>query len=364
MAGYFPSTREEAERASRYPLTWVRCDQCGLVQVREDIADDALYDQYRYGSSTVPGLARHFEEYATFLSSRLGPGNKTVVEIGCNDGVLLTQLPANWRRIGVDPSDIASAAVDRTYRLISAPFDLRVADSLPERGAVNLVTSSNAMAHFTGLLEALRAAHDILAPGGEFFIEVHDLDSTITTGQWDTVYHEHKVEWSERSLAACLARVGFEPSYLERLPLHGGLLRAGFRRLDRPVWTGVPARESFELLGAAYRGRRNSNVARRLLELEGGAGSIAAYGAAGRANVWLNQMTHLRFDWIVDGSPHRSGRWIPTVAVPVVPPEAFDENPPAACLITAWNHAGDIRAKHPGFQGEWLQTFEEGAVAS
>jgi SAM-dependent methyltransferase len=303
-------------------------------------------------------LIRHFEAYSSFLVDRLGDRPRIVLEIGSNDGVLLDRLPARWTRIGVDPSDIARARPERDYRLINDPFGREVAETLPERGHVDLITSSNAMAHFTNLREAIESAHALLAPDGEFFVEVHDLDSTLTTGQWDTVYHEHKAEWSERSLSACLGDVGFALVHLERLPLHGGLLRAGFRKVDiRPQAMVAPARESFERLLTSYRTRYETEAARSIVSFLHGGSKIAAYGAAGRANVWLNQMRNLSFEWIVDDSPHRAGRWIPSVAVPIVPPERFDADPPDACLITAWNHAADIRARHPRFSGLWLQTF-------
>jgi methylation protein EvaC len=360
LAGYFPGSIDEALQAPRFPLTWVRCEVCGLVQVLEDVDDALLYEQYRYGSSTVAGLVRHFESYARFLADRYGEGQRTVLEIGCNDGVLLDRLPTAWERIGVDPSDIAGSRTGQTYRLINEPFDRQVVDDLDESGSVDVVTSSNAMAHFSRLREAIEAAHTVLKPGGEFFLEIHDLDATLATGQWDTVYHEHKVEWSERSLAVCMGLAGFEMVYLERLPVHGGLMRAGFRKIaNRSIEVAPSARESFEGLRARYRDRMDSEPAIALRSLRDRGARLAAYGAAGRANVWLNQMADLPFDWIVDDSAHRSGRWIPSVGTPIVPASRLDLEQPDACLITAWNYAADIRAKHPGFKGRWLQTFVE-----
>jgi methylation protein EvaC len=358
LAGYFPGSVEEALDADRFPLTWVRCEVCALVQVLEDVDDAALYEQYRYGSSTVPALVRHFESYAGFLARRYGDERRTVLEIGCNDGVLLDRLPSAWDRIGVDPSDIAGARTGQTYRLINEPFGRQVVDRLDQRGKVDLVTSSNAMAHFSRLREAIDAAHAVLKLGGEFFVEIHDLDVTLATGQWDTVYHEHKVEWSERSLAVCMGVAGFEMVHLERLPIHGGLMRAGFRKVkDGSIDHAAPRRESFDGLSARYLARMETEPAITLRSLRDRGSRLAAYGAAGRANVWLNQMADLPFDWIVDDSPHRSGRWIPSVATPVVPASRLDQEQPDACLITAWNYAADIRAKHPGYTGRWLQTF-------
>jgi hypothetical protein len=39
-----------------------------------------------------------------------------------------------------------------------------------------------------------------------------------------------------------------------------------------------------------------------------------------------------------------------------MPPETFDSAPPETTLITAWNHAEDIKARHPGYEG-WVTAW-------
>jgi SAM-dependent methyltransferase len=361
LAGQFCGSRSDALSAELYPLTWVQCRWCELVQVLEDVPDELLFSQYRYGSSSVPGLVRHFEEYAAFLVERFGKSGIRVVEIGANDGVLLARLPEAWRRTGIDPSDVARERRSGDYELLNAPFTLDLAGSFPERGKVDLVTSSNAMAHFTDLRGAIEAAHALLRPGGELILEVHDLAATLAGGQWDTVYHEHKVEWSEQSLSACLAETGFESTFTQRLPLHGGLLRCGFRStstrhpIDRPSELDAGP---FTALVDGYEQRRRTPLSVALAAAQADGRRLVAYGASGRANVWMNQMTDLRFEYVLDDSPLRMGRWLPQVAVPIHPSATLDEDQPDVCLVTAWNYAGDIRSKHPAFHGTWMQTFE------
>src|SRR5688500_5182420 len=111
LAGMFCETAEEARSAPVFPLTWMHCAGCGLVQVRENVDDAFLFSKYNYSSSTVPGLVRHFESYSEFLTERYGiSGNVRFLEIGCNDGVLLNRLPQNWKLFGCDPSDVAARA--------------------------------------------------------------------------------------------------------------------------------------------------------------------------------------------------------------------------------------------------------------
>ncbi len=360
LAGQFCGSRPEADSAQLYPLTWVQCHWCKLVQVLEDVPDEVLFSHYRYGSSSVPGLVRHFEEYAAFLVDRFGPGDVSAVEIGANDGVLLSRLPQTWRRIGIDPSDVARERRSGDYELLNVPFTLDVAESHPERGKVDLVTSSNTMAHFTDLRGAIKAAHLLLRPGGELILEVHDLAATLAGGQWDTVYHEHKVEWSQQSLRACVAELGFEATFTHRLPLHGGLLRCGFRSVASPNRISGPSDldgQPFRSLVDGYQRRRGSPLSVALAAAQAEGRRLVAYGASGRANVWMNQMAELRFEYVLDDSPLRAGRWLPRIAVPILRSAKLAEDQPDVCLVTAWNYARDIRGQHPTFRGTWLQTF-------
>jgi SAM-dependent methyltransferase len=358
LAGQFCRTREEAQSADRYPLTWIECQQCGLVQVVEDIDDRVLFSNYNYASSTVPGLVRHFDAYADFLIERFGRTPTRLLEIGCNDGVLLRRLPAEWDLMGVDPSDVARDAADKNYKLQSAPFTKAMAATLSDAGQFDVVTGSNCLAHISDLLDIFEGVQKTLRIGGEFIIEVHDLAATVDTGQWDTIYHEHKAEWSAESLAACLAPLGFEPSFLMRLPLHGGLLRAGFRKVGASAPGQVPGNRSYQVLTSAYLGRRQTETYHAVSRALEAGKAVSAYGASGRANVWLNQLPELRLSYVVDDSPLRNGKWLPCVATPVVPAQNFIEKPTNFCIITAWNFAADIRAKYPHFSGQWLQSLD------
>jgi SAM-dependent methyltransferase len=332
---------------------------CGLVQVLEDVHDHILFTAYNYASSTVPGLVRHFEGYASFLRDRYRGTPQRLLEIGCNDGVLLKRLPRDWKLVGVDPSDVAARAKDPSYELVQAPFSGVLAADLENTGKFDIVTGSNCLAHISDLLDIFRGVRTLLRVGGEFFLEVHDLAVTTETGQWDTIYHEHKAEWSEESLASCLSPLGFEPSFLARLPLHGGLLRAGFRKVPMGKPRHVPrVPRLYEKLRRAYDERRKTPTYRRMEHALAEGQPLSAYGAAGRANVWLNQLPEVRFSYIVDDSPLRSGKWIPCIGTPVVSAQHFVDHPTALCVITAWNFARDIQARYPGFQGRWLQSVD------
>jgi SAM-dependent methyltransferase len=347
LAGGFAATAEEARSMPRYPLTWLLCHDCGLVNVSPDIPDDLIYRTYSYAASTVPALVRHHAEFARVLRERYADRDYIeLLEIGGNDGVLLKQLPARWDLWNADPSDVALKAALRTdhYGIVPNRFD---ADDWLG-GLFDVVTSSNAFAHFSDIAGALDGVARVLKPGGEFWIEVHSLEATLRTGQWDTIYHEHKAEWSFGSLARNLRLRGLEMVAAAETPLHGGSLRALFVKQDhKSAWAHwEPDGFYFADFRDAYANRKRPPLMAH----------SAAYGAAARATVYLNQMGTLPIDYVVDGSPLRAGKFVPGLGIPVLSPEVFDQDRPETTLITAWNHAADIRAKHPGYDG-WVTAW-------
>ena len=364
LAGMFCFSEAEARSAPIFPLTWVFCQRCGLVQVKENVSDEYLFSKYNYSSSTVGGLVRHFEGYADFLKSRYGEtAGVKFLEIGCNDGVLLKRLPAAWNLVGCDPSDVAaSAARGQSYRLLEKPFNLQTVSGEKLDAGIDLISGSNCLAHISDLKEVFEAAWRALRPRAQIWIEVHDLAALLQGGQWDTIYHEHKVEWSEESLKNCLGRIGFVHRETIHIPMHGGALRICFEKAEAQQKSEVSTlRPPAELadLRRAYEARYETDAARELKAIVARGGRIAAYGAAGRANVYLNQMRELPFEYIVDESPLRVNKFIPQTATPILSPSALADKPVDACLITAWNYRDDIIRKNPQHHGKWLTAFED-----
>ena len=335
LAGAFAATREEALAAERFPIDWHRCRDCGLVNVAPDIPDHLIYSDYSYRASDVPALVAHHKAFAAWLVDRF-PDTTSFLEIGGNDGVLLRELPESWGRINSDPSDVAQGSGFPALPAWPPPIG--------ESAAFDLITSSNAFAHFDRLGDGLAAVRSALRDGGHFVMEVHDLDATLATGQWDTVYHEHKAEWSLPALAAAGSIHGLRIIHHERLPLHGGLLRAVFAK-DHPRRPTPPPAPDFGPLARKYAERRP-------------VGATAAYGAAARATVYLNQVRE-PVEFIADGSPRRHGRWVPGVGIPVVSPPEFDRMTTREdrVLVTAWPHAADIKRQHPDFPGSWVTAW-------
>ncbi len=340
LAGDFPKHPNSHTVSDRYLLDLTQCKVCTLLQVTNLPPIGAVFhDNYRYSSSTVPDLVRHFVGYADFLGRQLSDGAR-ILEFGSNDGVLLAQLRTlGFPAVGVDASDNVAEMARKKGLDVRTGF--MTVDLLKREGLVgqfDLVTCSNVFAHIDNIAEATEAVRHALKPGGLFAIEVHDGELLARETQFDTIYHEHLTYFTEASLRHFLEHRGFEFISCERTPMHGG----GLRMVARPtnVTTSYFAPKEGLIAGNAF-SEAIARCAEDIRRLADSHGPIHGYGAAGRSQMFINMTgTAECFDRVFDDSPLRRGRFIVGTDIPIVP--FTDDSSGGACVILAWNYAESI----------------------
>lgn len=370
LAGGF-LTGDQVESEQRYPLVISVCGACGLVQIVEPVDPQVLFQDYSFATGTIPGLVRHFDDYAQWIADTLGPAS--VLEFGCNDGTLLAALEKRGvRAFGVDLSaNIAEMGRQQGRDIVTGAFGPELADELGERlGEVDLVTGSNVFAHNADPGAILDAADALLAPGGVLCLEVMYAADLLEQLQWDTLYHEHLTFYSLGTLARLLREHGFEPIEALRIPMHGGSLRlAAARSGRRPVGQSVADVNSEEQRaglneastwdGFAMDCRRRIAVFGDTMRRLSRTSSIWGYGAAGKATMWVNACEMSYLEAVVDASPLRYGKLMPGTHTPIVSPEAFASEQPAFVFVSAWNYLDAIRANEKQYKGAWIVPLPE-----
>ncbi len=291
-------------RERLYPMDLVVCHDCSLVQILNVVAAEELFTDYRYLSSITSTLTDHFRTYAVFLQQCLADEPEPlVVEIGCNDGVLLSPLKElGIRAVGVDAAEnVAEIALKKGLDVVHAFFCHAVAKQLRAgHGTANVITASNVFAHIDDLDEVLKGVDCLLADDGTFLVEVHYIADLLEKFQFDTVYHEHLCYYSLHALQHLLGRFDFVPVDVQRLPMHGGAIRVAFQRtaaarvqpsvadlLDFERQTGVTSVDTYQRFGAQAQACKAS-IRKFVTQRRSSGRTISGYGAAGRATILLN----------------------------------------------------------------------------
>ena len=370
LAGGF-LTEAQTSTEQRYPLLVSVCDNCGLVQIVSPVDPDILFQDYSFATGTIPGLVRHFESYADWITQNLDP--KTVIEFGCNDGTLIAALEKHGiRSVGVDlAANITEMARQQGRNVVTGAFGPGTVDQLRDQmGQVDLITGSNVFAHNADPASILETVNALLAPDGVLCLEVMYAGDLLLQRQWDTLYHEHLTFYSLGTLGKALDRFGFEPISAVRIPMHGGSLRlaaarSGRRQVDSSIAELAAWERDLSLNdGSTWDGfatecwRRINAFGDTMRRLSAGA-SIWGYGAAGKATMWVNACEMNYLEALVDASPLRYGKLMPGTHTPIVSPEEFSRHQPDYVFVSAWNYLDAIRANEPNYSGYWIVPLPE-----
>jgi len=354
LANALPAPEDLGRPDERFPLDLAFCPKCALVQILETIPPEKMFRDYLYFSSFSETMLRHAEEHVRRLvkEERLGPSS-LAMEIASNDGYLLQYfVKAGIPVLGVEPArNIARVAEEKGVRTISEFFTRELAATLPK---ADVVIANNVLAHVPDVNGFVAGIKTVLKPGGVATIEVPYVREMVDRTEFDTIYHEHLSYFSVAALDAIFARNGLVVDRVELLPIHGGslLLFVRHEKRDRSTVDALLREEEAWGVrsGAAYRrmAERVAGLRSKLLGLLDGlrqeGRKVAGYGAAAKATILLNffGIGVDRISFVVDRSPHKQGRFIPGVRIPVSPVERLLQDRPDHVLLLAWNFAEEI----------------------
>ena len=209
-----------------FPTTLLHCRNCELVQLGLAVDPTIIFPpEYPYTSGTTRLLRDNFTDLQRESASMLGLSDKDlVVDIGSNDGTLLSNFQSGGQRVlGIEPTDVSDIANQRDIPTIKRYFGTEVAREVKrEFGAASVVTAANCFAHIEDVHAIVDAIVELIKPDGVFISESHYLISLLDTLQYDTIYHEHLRYYSLTSLKHLLEMHDLEIFHARPIPSHGG----------------------------------------------------------------------------------------------------------------------------------------------
>ena len=79
--------------------------RCGLVQLKETVEPDLLLCAVFYRSHVTKTMSRDLKTVVDDALSRVNvKKGDAVLDIGCNDGTMISMFPDTLKRVGIDPA--------------------------------------------------------------------------------------------------------------------------------------------------------------------------------------------------------------------------------------------------------------------
>ena len=364
-ANMFVRPDEVGKEQPSYPLNTQVCLNCGLIQVADQVPED-FFRHYLYVPSGAATMHSHFAELAKTLEKRAD--GELIVDIGCNDGLMLAAANMNGSRtLGIDPAaNLAKIAGERGVDVHVAYFNRETAADVRDRhGPAMVIVTTNTFNHIGDLHGFVAAVMVLLNENGTLVIEVPWAKAIVETNEFDNVYHEHVSEMSLLSIVKLGEFFGLDVVDVHKLHVHGGSMRIFMRRREAgetqtPIVAQMLAEEGASglLKQSTYEdfARRvqemKADLQRMLAGLKAQKMKLAGYGAPAKGNTLLNyfDIGTETLEFLVDRNPLKQGLFSPGKKIPIYGPEAIAEKKPDVLLVLAWNFFDEIREQQAGFE--------------
>ena len=182
----------------------------------------SIFNEYLYASSTLQSVEESLRQAGRVDDlSRLNlKAGDVVVDIGCNDGILLNgyALPG-LVRVGVEPSQLSETARKSGLHVIRSFFNKASASEIVRQyGTAKVVTATNVFAHVDEIGKFVENLPALIGTDGVFVVESPYLIDMIDQILFDTIYHEHLCYLSLTPMVPFLGRYGLEVFDIERIP--------------------------------------------------------------------------------------------------------------------------------------------------
>lgn len=342
-----------------YPIEIMFCNKCLTAHQKFQIPKQELFPQtYHYRSRHTGDVLNGMKELVSSVEKNHGSLNgKKVVDIGCNDGSLLSFFREKGATTyGIEPTGAYKDAQEAGHEVINDFFSEAVATAFVAKfGNADVITFTNVFAHIEDLAGVVRALKILMNDTTVIVIENHYLGAVLEKFQFDTFYHEHPRTYSYTSFAHIGDSLGLRIGNVDFPARYNGNIRVSY----------VPKQGQTEHAGwAEHHGREQSfgeglkDMARKLgpwreqkrAEIEEHVkahGKLCAKAFPGRAAIPVKMLdldeTLIKAAYEKPQSG-KIGHYIPGTRIPIVSDDEFDLTETKTPLLNlAWHIGTEIK---------------------
>lgn len=351
---YLSDFTKENKKPKKYPLKIILCNDCSLLQLKHNVPQSALYtERYGYKSGMNKTMQKELKEIVekTLNKIKIKPKNMIVVDIGANDGTLLSCYPNKVFKIGIEPiKKFAKECKVKADAVINDFFNYGSYFKKMKNKRADIVTVISCFYDMKNPNLFLSDLVKIMQDKGILVIQQNYLVGMLRQNAFDNIVHEHLEYYSLLSLEKLLKRHNLEVFDVEESGVNGGSFRTyisaiGERKISKSVVDMKDKEKKMNLKNVKiyddFAGRVKNNrekLNKFISKLVEKGKRIFVYGASTRGNTLL-QYCGLDNKYIkaaVERNPEKWGKNIASVGIPIISEEQARKEKPDYMLVLPW----------------------------
>jgi NDP-4-keto-2,6-dideoxyhexose 3-C-methyltransferase len=213
------------------PLKLVYCKNCTLLQLSHSAPQELMYKKFYWYRSGVTQTMRDalYNIYKTVNELNFLKKNDVVLDIGANDGTMLSFFKKDYVTIGCEPAKNLQKNLKKNCKYIINDFwnlnslnNLIYKYNLPRP---KLITAIGMFYDLEDPSKFILDAYKALDDNGIFIAQLMCLKSMIKKNDLGNICHEHLEFYNYKSLKYLFEKNGFKIVKLEENEINGGSFR-------------------------------------------------------------------------------------------------------------------------------------------
>jgi SAM-dependent methyltransferase len=336
-----------------------------LVSISKRIPSKKMFtNKYPYRSSMSLTMRKSFKDLSKEILNKFKP--KLIIEIGSNDGALITNFNKK-NVIGIEPcSNLARITKKKGFVTYDSYWNLRLAKKIKKKHSqADLIYSANTLTHISNLNDVFKSIDFLLSKDGILIIEDPSLLECIKKNSYDQFYNEHIYLFSALALQNVIKKFNFEIFDLINLNTHGGSLRYYIKRknnknisISSRVIKQIDNEKKMNLdkLSTYLKFAKNvvnskSQLIKLLKHIKSKNKKIAGYGATAKATTVLNycNINEQIIDFFTDTTPDKINKYMPGKKIKIINYSKKILTNIDFVFLGAWNFKKEILFKEKNF---------------
>ena len=347
---YLSDFREDDSKPPKYPLVVVICEDCKLVQLKHTTPQKEMYhDNYGFKSGVNESILADLDD-AVVHAFQYVNDPLSWLDIASNDGSLLSYVPTDVYRVGVDPVTFlcnearqhADVIINDYFQGISQSFDV--------------ITSISCFYDMPDPQKFVADVKAALKKKGVWVIQQNYLLHTLQLNAVDNFCHEHLEYYTLYSLEKLLNKFDLEVNEVKLSMVNGGSIRTivshkGTFEVDESVEIQRQQEEAYGVASiktykefAENIGDNLNQLYRLVRDLKDEGKTIAILAASTRgATIWQSAgIDNTLVDYAVERNPAKVGKRFSAIGIPIISEEAARLLKPDFMIVGPWFFAKQI----------------------
>lgn len=297
------------------PMVLDQCGECDLVQLRHTVNPKILYgEHYWYESGLNKKLTDNLIDIAEYVNEHTDKDD-IVLDIGANDGTLLSAVSSDRHRVGCEPApNLIKKLKKNCDEVIN---DMWHHDMMQGKKA-KAITAIGMFYDMDNPNDFIHSVNESLSDDGIFIAQLMTLAPMLKMRDLGNVCHEHLEYYSYKSLVHLYEKNGLEIYKVVENDIQGGSYQLWARKLNEG---SIEYNEDISTLVTFFdEVKSNGKLLRIVLKdsIENGNKNYV-YGASTKGNTMLQlwKLDNL-FEGAAEIHPDKIGRYTVGTGIPIV----------------------------------------------